>query len=110
MREKADRGKGIDPLDHGRVADFFGAAIVKIVKAGKLDSHPLYGAHDFEGSVIKIAPDPDAPSVDRQVAVVVELTNFGEKQRATFLAQADPTLPGAPLRIVRVEHAGWMLP
>ena len=80
------------------------------MKAGKLDSHPLYGAHDFEGSVIKIAPDPDAPSVDRQVAVVVELTNFGEKQRATFLAQADPTLPGAPLRIVRVEHDGWMLP
>jgi len=107
---RADRGQGTDPL-RGKVAsDYFTADIVALLRTGRIGAHPLYGAQDFSGHVTRIAGDPEQPMLRGMVTIHVDFTNFGEPQRASYYLRADTTQRGAPLRIFRVEHAGWSYP
>lgn len=107
---RAERGQDPDPL-HGRsAARYFTSDIVALLQSGGLGAHPLYGAQDFDGSITRIAPDPDQPMLRGMITINVDFTNFGEPQRAVFYLRADTTEHDAPLRVFRVEHDGWSYP
>ncbi len=102
---RAERGQGPDPLQ-GRAADrFFTADIVAMLRSGGVGAHPLYGAQDFDGQIIRIVPDSGQPMLRGMITINVDFTNFGQRQRAVYFLRADPS-NGAGLRIFRVEHDG----
>ncbi len=70
----------------------------------------LYNAQDFNGAVLRIMPDPDMPHIQGFITVHVDFMNFGQMNRATFGLRRDANQPGAPIRIIRVEHPGWSFP
>lgn len=70
----------------------------------------LYNAQDFSGAVVRILPDPDMPHIQGFITVHVDFMNFGQMNRATFGLRRDTNQPGAPIRIIRVEHPGWSFP
>lgn len=98
------------PLGPRQAGGYFTDDIVRLLNSGTIGAHPLYGAQDFDGTVDEPVPDPSQPMLRGTVFVNVGLTNFGQPQRAVFLLRADPTKPGAPMRIFRVEHEGWSYP
>lgn len=107
---RADRGQGPDPLQGRSASQYFTSEIVARLQSGGFGAHPLYGAQDFNGRIIRVEPDPDAPMLRGMITIHADFTNFGEVQRATFYLRADPSGQGAPLRIFRVEHDGWSYP
>lgn len=107
---RADRGQGPDPLRGGSATKYFISDIATQLRSGGFGAHPLYGAQDFDGRVIRIAPDPDQPMLRGMITINVDFTNFGQPQRAIFYLRADTTGQNAPLRIFRVEHDGWSYP
>lgn len=107
---RADRGQGTGPLQGKAASDYFTADIAALLRTGRIGAHPLYGAQDFSGRVTRIAADPEQPVLRGMVTIHVDFTNFGEPQRASYYLRADTTQRGAPLRIFRVEHAGWSYP
>ncbi|MBI6630667.1 SH3 domain-containing protein [Pontibaca salina] len=70
----------------------------------------LYDAQDFQGSVTRIAPDPQRPMFRGMISINVDFTNFGRPSNATFYLRADTGQPGAPFRIFRIEHENWSFP
>ncbi|WP_281983373.1 hypothetical protein [Thalassorhabdomicrobium marinisediminis] len=70
----------------------------------------LYDAQDFQGRIVRIAPDADRPMLRGMITVNVDFVNFGQMQRAVFSLRADPNQPGAPVRIFRVDHSDWSFP
>ena len=107
---RADHGQGPEPLQGHSAARYFFSDIAAMLQSGGFGAHPLYGAQDFDGSVTRIAPDPDQPMLRGMITINVDFTNFGQRQRAVFYLRADTTAQGAPLRIFRVEHDGWSYP
>jgi len=107
---RADRGQGPDPLYEADAGEYFTAEIVRRLEAGDVGAHPVWGAQDFDGELIGIAADPDTPMLRGTIIIHADFTNFGQRQRATYYLRADDSLPGAPLRIMRIEHDGWSLP
>ena len=107
---RSERGEGHDPLQGPSAARYFISDIVGLLQSGSVGAHPLYGAQDFDGQILHIAPDPEQPMLRGMITIHVDFTNFGMDQRAVFLIRADTTKPGAPLRIFRVEHDGWAYP
>ncbi|MFC0246661.1 hypothetical protein ACFOLL_13960 [Falsochrobactrum ovis] len=90
--------------------NYFTDDIVAWLASGNIGAHPLYGAQDFDGAISDPMPDPQQPMLRGMITINVDFTNFGKKQRAVFFLRADPSKPGAPLRIFRVEHDGWSYP
>lgn len=107
---RAERGQGADPLQSGSAKRYFTSDIVALLGSGGVGAHPLYGAQDFDGHVMRIAPDPDHPMLRGMITINVDFTNFGQPQRAVFYLRADTTGQNAPMRIFRVEHDGWSYP
>lgn len=107
---RADRGQGSDPLRGKSASDYFTSDIAALLRSGRIDGHPLYGAQDFNGRVTRVAADSKQPMLRGMVTIHVDFTNFGRSQRATYYLRADTTQRGAPLRIFRVEHDGWSYP
>lgn len=70
----------------------------------------LYDGQDFQGEILRIAPDPDQPMLRGMITVNVDFTNFGARKRAVFRLRADTAQAGAPVRIFRIELDGWSFP
>lgn len=96
-----------DPANAGI---FFSADVVAAMQATPLQADPIYGAHDFGGSVSVPSPDPQHPIFRGMITIDVEIENFGRTQTAVFRRRPETGRPGAPLRIFRVEHDGWTFP
>lgn len=107
---ETDAAGGPGPLDPVNSSMYFTDDVVAWLSSGHVQAHPLFGAQDFDGSVQSPKPDPDRPMFRGMVTINVDFTNFGQPQRAVFYLRADPTKPGAPLRIFNVEHDGWSYP
>lgn len=103
----ADQGRGQSPIELGRAGEFFSADVVASMARGPIEASPLYGSQDQEISNLRVLRDPDMPLYRGLLTVNADFDNFGKPQRAVFSLRADPSLPGAPLRIIRVEHDGW---
>ncbi len=101
---------GPHPLDPANAGAYFSSDVVAAMRAQPLQADPLYGAQDFDGSVSEPEPDPDQPMLRGMITLNVEIVNFGQKHTAVFRLRADPTQPGAPIRIFRIEHDGWSFP
>lgn len=107
--EQAERGRGRDPLEGPLAGRYFTSDIVALFRSGGVGAHPVYGAQDFDGRIIRITPDADTPMLRGMITINVDFTNFGERQRAVYFLRIDPENGGA-LRIFRVEHEGWSYP
>ncbi len=101
---------GPHPLDPANAGNYFSSDVVAVLRSGPLGADPLYGAQDFDGSVGEPMPDPDQPMLRGMITINVEIVNFGRPHTAVFRLRADPSRPGAPLRIFRIEHEGWSFP
>jgi len=107
---RADRDQGDSPVFGDMAAEFFSADVVDHLNSGQVGAHPLYGAHDFDGEILRIEPDPDNPMFRGMVTINVDYRNFDQPQRAVFSLRSDTTRGDAAVRIFRVEHDGWELP
>lgn len=107
---RADRDQGDGPVFGGAAAEFFSADVVSYLKSGQIGAHPLYGAQDFDGEILRIEPDPDNPMYRGMITINVDFRNFDQPQRAVLSLRSDTTRPDAAVRIFRVEHDGWELP
>lgn len=107
---RADKNQGPDPLRGASASKYFTSDIVNLLKSGEMDAHPLYGAQDFDGKIIRIAPEAEQLMIRGMVIINVDFTNFGQQQRAVFYLRGDTEKPGAPLRIFSVDHDGWSYP
>lgn len=101
---------GPEPLAPATLNRFFSTGFVDALKSRPPGASLLYGAQDFDGSVSEPEADPDTPILRGTVILHVDMVNFGQPQRATFLLRPDVTQPGNPVRIIRVEHEGWAFP
>lgn len=110
VRDLYSAHAGGGSLEPSAAAAYFTADIVDHLASGGFGADPLFGAQDFDGTVDRIARDPDEPMFRGMITINVDFTNFGQAQRAVFYLRADTTQPGAPLRIFRVEHEGWGYP
>ncbi|MGB3387427.1 MAG: hypothetical protein WBA88_05530 [Pseudaminobacter sp.] len=106
----AEGGGAASAFDPSVAHNYFTEDIVAWLASGDIGAHPLYGAQDFDGTLGEPMPDPDQSMLRGMITINVDFTNFGQRQRAVFYLRADPTKPGAPLRIFRVEHDGWSYP
>lgn len=70
----------------------------------------LYDGQDFQGEILRIAPDPDQPMLRGMITVNVDFTNLGARKRAVFRLRADTAQVSAPVRIFRIELDGWSFP
>lgn len=101
---------GPQPLDPAHAGKYFSSDVVAAMQARPLGANPLFGAQDFDGTVGEPEPDPDQPMLRGMITLNVEIVNFGKAHTAVFRLRADPSRPGAPLRIFRIEHDGWSFP
>ncbi|WP_139196164.1 hypothetical protein [Salinihabitans flavidus] len=108
--EQAMRGDALDPLGASRSMDFFMADIAYDLSQRTWQSDPLYDAQDIDISDFRVRPDPNQPFLRGMITVRAEFLNFGRSQTVIFNLRADPALPGAPVRIMRIDHGGWMVP
>ncbi|WP_336057195.1 hypothetical protein [Nitratireductor sp. CH_MIT9313-5] len=98
------------PLDPAHARDYFSTELVNHILSQPVQVDPIYGAQDFSGSVSEPKADPDQPMLRGMITIHVDIVNFGRSHTATFRLRADPSQPGAPVRIFRVEHDGWSFP
>lgn len=112
LYESADRARqgGPHPLDPANAINYFSSDVVAAMRANPLQADPLYGAQDFQGSVSEPRPDPAQPMLRGMITIHVGIVNFGRTHTAIFRLRADPSQPGAPFRIFRIEHDGWSFP
>ena len=101
---------GPKPLTPENATNYFTADAAAALHAQQLGADALYGTQDFDGSVGEPQPDPENPMLRGMIILYVEITNFGQAHTAVFRLRADPTQPGAPLRIFRIEHGEWSFP
>lgn len=107
---RAVQGDGDDPLFSDTANQYFTSDIVALFQSGQIDGHPLYGAQDFDGRIVSIAPDPEQPMLRGMITVNVDFINFGQKKRAIYYLRSDDTQDNAPLLIFSVDHDGWSYP
>ena len=107
---KADRDQGPEPVFGNMASEFFSADVVDYLHSGQIGAHPLYGAQDFDGEILRIEPDGDKPMFRGMITINVDFRNFDQPQRAVFSLRSDTTRPDAAVRIFHVEHDGWELP
>ncbi|MAS14450.1 MAG: hypothetical protein CMH69_14220 [Nitratireductor sp.] len=107
--DSAENGVG-HPLDPAHALDYFSTDVVNHIRSQPVQVDPIYGAQDFSGSVSEPKPDADQPMLRGMITIHVDIVNFGRTHTATFRLRADPSQPGAPVRIFRVEHDGWTFP
>lgn len=105
--ENSDLPSAFDP---SVARNYFTDDIAAWLASGAVDSHPLYGAQDFDGSIGEPTADPASPMAQGMVPVSVDFTNFGTKQRVVFYIRPDTSKSGMPLRVFHVEHEGWSYP
>ena len=101
---------GPHPLDPDQAADYFFADIATGLATDPPGADPLTGAQDFDGQIADPVPDPEQPMLRGMITIHVGITNFGRSHTAVFRLRPDPSQPGAPLRIFRIEHEGWQFP
>lgn len=101
---------GPHPLEHENAINYFSSDVVAAMRAQPPGADPIYGAQDFQGSVSEPQPDPDQPMFRGMITLNVKIVNFGRAHTAVFRLRADPSQPGAPIRIIRIEHDGWSFP
>ena len=106
----ARRGAAADPLNPSRARNFFFSDGAQALSSGAVQAHPLFGTQDAEITDLEIRPDPETPMLRGMVTVRAYFRNFGQPQTAAIRLRADTTLPGAPFRIMRIEHAGGSFP
>ena len=97
-----------NPFAPANAPRFFHAGIVPDLRGHGADL--LYDAQDFQGSVTRIAPDPDTPMFRGTIRINAVIQNFGRSSSAVFHLRADPDQADAPFRIFRIEHDGWSFP
>lgn len=108
--EQAMHGDALDPLGASRSMDFFMADIAYDLSQRTWQASPLYDAQDIDISGFRVLPDPDQPMLRGMITVRAEFSNFGQPQTVIFNLRADPAQSGAPVRIMRIDHGGWMAP
>lgn len=101
---------GPDPFGPAYIHHYFSSDFVTALQAGHPGASLLHGAQDFDGSISEPQADTDQPMFRGLITINVDFVNFGQPQRAVFSLRADTGQPGAPVRIIRVEHAGWSFP
>ena len=107
--DQAGRGRP-HPLHPNQAADYFFADIATGLATDPPGADPLTGAQDFDGQIADPVPDPAQPMLRGMVTIHVGITNFGRSHTAVFRLRPDPGQPGAPMRILRIEHQGWQFP
>lgn len=100
---------GPHPLDPDQAADYFFADIATGLATNPPGADPLTGAQDFDGQIADPVPDPEQPMLRGMITIHVGITNFGRSHTAVFRLRPDPSQPGAPVRIFRIERDGWHL-
>lgn len=100
--------EGDSPFRQPMAQRYFFAGLVPDLAGHGTDV--LYDSQDFQGTINRIAVDPDRPMFRGMITVNVDYTNFGRQNRAVFSLRADSDQPGAPFRIFRVDHDGWSFP
>lgn len=98
------------PLDPAHAADYFFSDIAAGLATQPPGADPLTGAQDFDGNIADPVPDPDQPMFRGMITIRVPITNFGRTHTALFRLRPDPSQPGAPIRIFRIDHDGWSFP
>ncbi|MFP1644731.1 SH3 domain-containing protein [Pontitalea aquivivens] len=107
--DQAGRG-GPHPLDPDQAADYFFSDIATGLATNPPGADPLTGAQDFDGQIADPVPDPEQPMMRGMITIHVGITNFGRSHTAVFRLRPDPSQPGAPIRIFRIEQDGWQFP
>ncbi|QYX56443.1 hypothetical protein K1T73_15520 [Roseovarius sp. SCSIO 43702] len=108
VAEAASTGRADYPFTRANAARYFFVGMTPELAGHGADL--LYDAQDFQGRIIRIAPDPDQPMLRGMITVNVDFTNFGRPDRAVFRLRPDPQQPSAPVRIFRIEHDQWSFP
>ncbi|WP_143163295.1 SH3 domain-containing protein [Roseovarius pacificus] len=101
---------GSHPLDPDQAAKYFFAEIAVTLKTAPPGADPLTGAQDFDGRIADPVPAPEQPMFRGMITIHVDITNFGQSHTAIFRLRPDPSQPGSPIRIFRIEHDGWHFP
>lgn len=104
----AMRSEATNPFSASNAPRYFFADLVPQLRGHGADL--LYDAQDFDGEVLRIAPDPDQPMFRGMITIIAEFTNFGQRKQAVFSLRADPDQPDAPFRIFRIDHDEWSFP
>lgn len=104
----ASQSEADNPFAPANAASYFFADLVPELAGHGADL--LYDAQDFDGSVTRIAPDPDQPMFRGMITINVDFTNFGASKRTVFRLRADTDQPGAPFRIFSIGHDGGGFP
>lgn len=107
---RADRDQTDSPAFSQAASDYFSSEMVEYLKSGQVGAHPIYGAQDFDGEVLRIEPDQDNPMLRGMITVNVDYRNFGQALRAVYSLRSDTTRHDAAVRIFRIEHDGWSVP
>jgi len=110
MRMMANAGQGPDPLDPAYVGLFFSADVVSYLQANQLQVDPLFNGQDFSGSYEEPYRDPQEPMFRGMITILVDFINFGQRQQAIVRLRADTLHPDRAVRIMRIEHDGWVFP
>lgn len=108
--EQAMRGDALAPLGASRSMDFLMAEIADDLSDRQWQVDPLFGSQDTDISNLRVAPDPDHPMLRGMITIRAEFSNFGHPQSVTFNLRPDPAQPGAPVRIMRIDHGEWTIP
>ncbi len=103
-------GQGGSPLESPLSDRYFTAEIIDYIESGQLGADPLFDGQDFDGELMRIAPDPDIPMLRGMITINADHINFGRPARTVLYLRADPERPGAPLRIFLIENEGWSVP
>lgn len=106
------RGQSSSPFETPAAHEFFFAGDIPQIAASVQDAgaDPLYDAQDTDLSGLAIMPDSDTPMLRGMITVRAEYSNFGQPQTVKFNLRPDAARDGAPIRIMRIRHDGWMLP
>ncbi|WP_261618273.1 hypothetical protein [Microbaculum marinisediminis] len=110
MRSNEYRGMTTGLYTPAGARRFFHADLVDRFLSGAAGADPVYGAQDFEGHCEAPRRHPDQPMLRGMITVIVDCTNFGQRQRAEYNLRVDPVAPDSTPRIFRISHDGWEFP
>ena len=110
MRSYEDRGMPTGLYSLSGARRFFHADLVDPFLSGGGGADPVYGAQDFEGHCEDPRRHPERPMFRGMITIIVDCTNFGQRQRAEYSLRVDPDAPDRTPRIFRISHVGWDFP
>jgi len=110
LHTMARASQGPDPFDPAYVGLFFSADIVAYLQANQLQVDPLFNTPDFRGTYEEPYRDRQQPIVRGTITILVDFINFGQPQQAVVRLRPDSLHPDHAIRIMRIEHDGWMFP